>query len=207
MYYSTRNGSVNAILLIIIGISILVFVAWIGYNAGLNVYEGFTPSKIADKNLGDGIEIYLTPISLSENVGLEMSSGIAVVDINAGRIIIDVIAPEGFNLPENSVLEAWLVDAGKEGGIGESSVSEDDQRFGTPFSNLEFSERIDNAPFAHSVGKLDWNEERGSFHIFYEINNNFTPYGAVMITIESDGNLHNYDPRPGTPVLIGEIIK
>jgi hypothetical protein len=36
---------------------------------------------------------------------------------------------------------------------------------------------------------------------------NFSPYDAVVITLESDGNtIEGFDPRPGTPVLAGEIM-
>ena len=98
-----------------------------------------------------------------------------------------------------------MVDAGKLGGLGETSVSDADQQYGTPYANVSFSNSVDDVPYAFSLGTLMWDELRESYYMFFEAKDNLSPYDAVMITIESDSNGINYDPRPGTPIMIGEI--
>lgn len=207
MYYSTRSGSINTVLLVTIGIALFALVAWLGYNAGLNAAEGLVDELPPAERLAAGVDTYLTSISLAENAGLELASGVATIDASAGRLLLDVVLPDGVTLPEGAVLEGWLVDAGTAGGLGQTSASEEDQRYGTPFANVDFTASVASAPYALSLGALSFRPERGSFHLFYETANNFTPYDAVMVTLESDGNGHDYDPRPGTPMLIGEITK
>lgn len=206
-YHSYRNGVINLVLLLLIIFALLAFAAWLGYNIGVNAAEGLPDSLKTAEIIGAGgkAEIYLTAISLAENVQLSQASGIARINAEQGRAEIDVILPEGKSLPQGATIEAWLVDAGKEGGLGSTSVSAADERYGTPFANVDFSDKINSAPFAHSLGQLQWRQERGSFYKFTSSNNGFLPYDAVMITLEADGNQGNYDPRPGTPILIGEI--
>lgn len=207
MYYSTRSGSINTILLALVGLALFALVAWLSYNVGLNAAEGLEPELPVSERITGGVDTYLTSISLAENANLEFASGVATIDAALGRMSVDVVLPEGVTLPENALLEAWLVDAGEAGGLGETSSGDADQKYGTPFANADFAASVASAPYALSVGTLAFHPERGSFYLFYETSNNFTPYDAVMITLESDGNGHNYDPRPGTPVLIGEIAK
>jgi len=99
------------------------------------------------------------------------------------------------------------VDPGVQGGPGgaaESSVSETDEVYGTPFGNADFDTMVDNAPYALSTGVLK-RLGNGTYQGRFRIANNLSPYNAVVITLESDGNGQNYDPRPGTPVLAGEF--
>ena len=191
-------------LIAIILIALLALIAWLGYNIGRNAQEGdFTQEKI--EIILNGVEVPLATISLSQNAKLQRSVGIAKVGIIEGKVEVDVILEEGTALPEGSVLGAWLVDAGNLGGLGEKSVSDLDQQYGTPFANVDFSKKVDDAPFALYLGRLEWSALRESLHLFYEVNDILTPFDAVMITLESDGNNQNFDPRPGTPIMIGEI--
>jgi len=206
MYYATRRGYLNVILLLVIILSLMALSAWVSYNTGLNASEKVEP-QVNNMVGADAMETNLTSISLAENANLQRASGLALVDKTAGNLEVDVILPEGAAIPEGSVLAGWLVDAGKLGGIGESSVSAEDQKYGTPYANVDFSESSDNMPFALSLGTLLWSEERASYYLFYKTHDLLNPYDAVMITLESDANINNYDPRPGTPVLIGEIGK
>jgi len=204
MYYSIRKGYINIVLIAIILIALLALIAWLGYNIGRNAQEGdFTQEKI--EIILNGVEVPLATISLSQNAKLQRSVGIAKVGIIEGKVEVDVILEEGTALPEGSVLGAWLVDAGNLGGLGEKSVSDLDQQYGTPFANVDFSKKVDDAPFALYLGRLEWSALRESLHLFYEVNDILTPFDAVMITLESDGNNQNFDPRPGTPIMIGEI--
>lgn len=203
MYYATKRGYINVILSVIIIAVLLVFVAWLAYNTGRNAAEGAGSPFV--QHVTNGIEIPLAAISLAENASLQGTTGLAKIDIPFGRVEIDILLPDARSLPEGTVLSAWLVDAGKLGGLGTSSVSEEDQQYGTPYANTNFSERSDSIPFARALGSLVWSPERETFHQFFLTHDDLTPYDAVMITLESDGNKNNYDPRPGTPVVIGEI--
>ncbi|OIO49732.1 MAG: hypothetical protein CO042_04925 [Parcubacteria group bacterium CG_4_9_14_0_2_um_filter_41_8] len=204
MYYATRKGYINIILIILALIALLALVGWLGYNIGRNIGASNDPSSIV-KIITDPTEVALIPISLAQNANLHRSTGLAKVGIAEGKVEIDVLLEEGVSLPQGAAMSAWLVDAGNLGGLGEKSVSELDQQYGTPFANVDFSQKVDDAPFALYLGRLTWDSALESMHLFYEVNDLITPYDAIMITLESDGNNANYDPRPGTPIMIGEI--
>jgi len=207
MNYSKKRGYINVILLIVIIIVFFAFFGWISYNTGINIGEGRADLATKPKTILNGVDVPLIAISLAENAELQKLTGITKIDAETGLVEIDILFPEDVVLPQNSVLNAWLVDAGKLGGLGETSVSDADQQYGTPYANIGFSNSVDDVPYAFSLGKLMWDDLRESYHIFFEAKNNLSPYDAVMITIESDNNGINYDPRPGTPIMIGEIIK
>jgi hypothetical protein len=205
MYYSTRRGYLNIILIIIILLALFVLVSWLAYNAGTNVAEGRGTDSDTVKIISNPLEVGLTTISLAQNAQLQRTTGAAKVGREESLVEIDILLEDNAVIPEGSVLAAWLVDAGKKGGLGETSVTDLDQQYGTPFANVNFSGNVDDAPYALSLGTLAWNTTRGSFHIFYNGNDSLVPFDAVMVTLESDGNNGNFDPRPGTPILIGEI--
>jgi len=203
--YGMRHSYLNIVLLFVIILSLVVLTGWLSYHAGANMAEGKSSGYDAPRIVAAGTDVPLTTVSVAENANLQDASGAARISRETGQVSVDIFLPSDVVITEGSVLAAWLVDAGNLGGIGESSVSDEDQRFGTPFVNIEFSSHIDDAPFALSLGTLLWNEGRGSYYLFYDSSDMLTPYDAVMVTIESDGNANNYDPRPGTPVLIGEL--
>ncbi|MBI2050533.1 MAG: hypothetical protein HYT31_01890 [Parcubacteria group bacterium] len=207
MYYTTRRGYLNIILLGIILAALLALVGWLAYQAGGNAAEGRfgesgLPAVILNKT-----DVPLTTISLAQNADLERTTGAARIGSEEGKAEVDVVLAPGASLPERSILQAWLVDAGNLGGLGEASVSEADQQYGTPYANIDFSSRVSDAPYALALGELEWNPSRESFYLFYESNFSLAPYDAVMVTLESDGNAADYDPRPGTPILIGALPK
>jgi len=195
----------NIILLVIILLALLVLVGWLGYQAGGNAAEGRLGNFSSPKIILKGTSVTLTPISLAQNASLQKTTGVASISQEESKVEIDVVLAEGIALPEGSVLQAWLVDAGKLGGLGKASVSDADQKYGTPFANIDFNERVNDAPYAVPLGQLSWDSIRESLHLFYEGNVILNPFDAVMVTLESDGNINNYDPRPGTPILIGSI--
>jgi hypothetical protein len=205
MNYSKHRGYINVILLIVIIIVFFAFVGWISYNTGINIGEGRASLASGPKIILNGVDVPLAAISLAENADLQKLTGITKIDTESGLVEVDIFFPEEVVLPQNSVLSAWLVDAGKLGGLGETSVSDADQQYGTPYANVSFSNSVDDVPYAFSLGTLMWDELRESYYMFFEAKDNLSPYDAVMITIESDSNGINYDPRPGTPIMIGEI--
>ncbi len=87
-----------------------------------------------------------------------------------------------------------------------SHASDADQKYGPAFGNLEFAALSRDIPYALSTGLLRARGAR-TFVGSFKIDNTLMPYNAVVVTLESDGNRGAYDPRPGTPVLAGEITK
>lgn len=205
MYYTTRRGYLNIILLGIILLALVALVSWLAYQAGGNAAEGRLGDSVKPAVILDRTDVALTTISLAQNASLERATGAARIGKEEGKVELDVVLAEGARVPEQSVFQAWLVDAGNLGGLGQSSVSEADQRYGTPFANVDFSSRVSDAPYALALGTLEWNPARESFYLFYDSNFSLDSYDAVMVTLESDGNAAGYDPRPGTPMLIGAI--
>jgi len=204
MYYSLKRGYLNILLLIAIVMALLALIGWLGYNIGRNAFEGSIRQE-SQKTILNSVQVPLVAISLAQNANLQKTTGSARIGAEEGKVEIDILLAENISLPERSSLAGWLVDSGKLGGLGESSASQADQQYGTPFANVDFSKYVDNAPYALSLGNIIWDSERGTWHLFFEANNKLGPYDAVMITIESDSNTGNFDPRPGTPILIGEI--
>lgn len=152
--------------------------------------------------------VKLLPTPLAKNAGLQGATGFADVDVDKGTVKITVTLAAGTRLPAGTVLEGWLVDAGRKGGPGMSHASDRDQKYGVAFGNEEFAALSRDIPYALSTGILRL--RAGSTRTYvgsFKIDNTLAPYNAVVITLESDGNQGTYDPRPGTPVLAGEIAK
>jgi hypothetical protein len=100
------------------------------------------------------------------------------------------------------------VDAGLFGGPGSSNAYDGDESFGVSFGEASFDAAVEAAPYALSTGVVaadDMGNLSASFHIS---GYNFQPFDAFVVTLESDGNsADGFDPRPGPPVLIGEIMR
>ena len=151
------------------------------------------------------IVVTLNEDPAAANAGLQGATGVAFVQEDLGhvRIVVDL---GGASLPAGAVLEGWVVDAGLLGGPGTTSVSDDDELYGTPFGNASFDEMVDNSPYALSTGMLD-KQGKDRYAVSFRVSNNLTPYDAVVVTLESDGNGTNYDQRPGSIVVAGPIVR
>ena len=91
-------------------------------------------------------------------------------------------------------------------GPGVSSVSDADEAFGPPFGEPAFDALVESAPYALSTGTVELDAMGDLILSFHVPGYNFSPYDAVVVTLESDGNsTEGFDPRPGTPVLAGAI--
>lgn len=156
-------------------------------------------------DMGMSAEVTLGTTPLAANAGLEGISGSAIVYSDSATIEV-TIDLAGASLPEGAVLEGWVVDAGLFGGPGATSVTDADEAFGTPFGDAAFDAAVEAAPYALSTGVATV-DDMGTLHLSFHVPNyNFSPYDAVVITLESDGNsADGFDPRPGTPVLVGTI--
>ena len=141
------------------------------------------------------------------NAGLQNASGFADVNVAGGTVEIVVTLPEGQALPAGSVLEGWLSSAGRKGGPGPSTASNDDQKFGPAFGMAELSNEARDVPYALSTGVLRRIGDTQTYFGRFQIDNVLTPYAAVAVTVESDGNVGNYDPRPGSPLIAGMIAQ
>ena len=154
---------------------------------------------------GLDVVVTLNPTPLAEGAGLAGVTGWAHVNSDEGTVHIS-LTPNGATLPEGSVLEGWVVDAGLDGGPGTTNVSDADESYGTPFGNADFDAAVDKAPYALSTGVLTPTMD-GTWESKIEFPGyNFSPYDAVVITLESDADsTDGFDPRPGAPVFSGDI--
>lgn len=159
---------------------------------------------MSDDMMGTPVEVTLAATPLAEGAGLANITGSALVYVDSATIEITVDLGDA-QVPDGAVLEGWVVDAGLDGGPGMTDVTDDDEAFGTPFGNADFDAAVESAPYALSTGVLT--EDMGVLTVTFHVPGyNFSPYDAVVITLESDGNsFDGFDPRPGTPVLAGEI--
>ena len=180
------------------------------YFAALALIAAFAALPVAaqemmtQKMLGkDSFPLMATP--LAEKAGLEKAIGFAKVDAKNGIVNFAVTLPEGTTLPAGSVLEGWIVSAGTKGGPGPSSSSDADHKFGPSFGMPEFAMEVREIPYALSTGVLVRKGNTNTYVGRFRIQNSLMPYNAAVVTIETDGNVGNYDPRPGTPVLNGMI--
>ena len=153
-------------------------------------------------------EVELAPTALAADAGLELAGGVAVFHADHAAIdfFIDLNDSPG---PEGClVLEGWVVDAGLLGGPGVSNAGDSDEAHGPPFGDVEMiglNAALEAAPYALSAGVAAPLGE-GMLGAGYEIPGyNFDPYDAFLVTLESDCTDRGFDPRPGTPVLIGMI--
>jgi hypothetical protein len=154
----------------------------------------------------EAIEISLSPTPLATNAGLENISGVATLYSDGDSTITFTINLNGAQLPEGSVLEGWVVDAGLFGGPGTANAYTGDETFGIPFGDASFNAAVEASPYALSTGVAAVDETGNLSATFHIPAYNFQPYDAFVVTLESDGNsLDGFDPRPGTPVLAGEI--
>ncbi len=150
------------------------------------------------------VVVVLNPTDFAAGLNLGNATGEAYVDSAEGYVHI-TLNTNGGTLPEGVVLEGWLVDAGLDGGPGITNASGGDELLGAAYLNEDFADLAETAPFAQSTGTLHSMDGLNYELVFALPNANFSPYDAVVITAEADGNQGNFDPRPGTPVLEGDI--
>ena len=153
--------------------------------------------------MGGRVQMKVSPAA--KNAGLQAASGFADVDSEQGMVDITVTLPEGASLPAGVALEGWLSSAGRKGGPGMSSASERDQRYGPAFGMRNVAMTSRDIPYALSTGVLKRQGDGRTYVGHFKIDNTLTPYGAVAVTLESDGNSGMYDPRPGTPLMDGML--
>lgn len=152
----------------------------------------------AGKMMMSSQRVTLMPLPPAKGAGLGKATGFADVDVKKGTVRFSMTLAKGTSLPKGTVLEGWLSTSGK------STASMADQKFGPAFGKKDLATKSRAIPYALSTGVLH-SMGKGVYGGTFKIANNLTPYGAVAVTLESDGNAGLYDPRPGTPMLAGPI--
>lgn len=152
-----------------------------------------------------GGRVQMTASPAAKNAGLQAATGFAEVEVEHGTVDFTITLAEGSSLPAGVALEGWLSSAGRKGGPGMSSASECDQKYGPAFGMKGVAATSRDLPYALSTGVLKRQGDGRTYVGHFTIDNTLTPYGAVAVTLESDGNTGAYDPRPGTPLLSGML--
>ncbi|MCC7448602.1 MAG: hypothetical protein IT324_14375 [Anaerolineae bacterium] len=154
-------------------------------------------------NAGQGLTLRLT--KLGETAGLKGAAGKAIILTEGAAADISVTLPQGVKVPEGAALEAYVVDGGKLGNFGPSNAHLADNKLGLPYDNAYVSAIFDAAPFATSLGDLKA-DDKGVYRLQVHWQKYaFRVYDVMMVTLESDAGKTPWNPRPGTPVLVGAI--
>lgn len=151
----------------------------------------------AQGSMNRGIRMMLFPFA--KNAGLQNATGRADVNVRGGTVDLTVHLAPGTSLAKGTVLEGWLSTAGRD------TASEADQKYGPAFGKSDVAAKSRQIPYALSTGLLHRVGKSRTYVGHFHIDNTLTPYGAVAVTLESDGNVGNYDPRAGTPFMGGMI--
>ncbi len=160
--------------------------------------------NITIKNAILGTDFKLNQTALAQVANLDGISGNTVIDFENGQLKINIDL-KNLILPENTTLNAYLVDAGLNGGPGKTNSSDLDEKYGTFFNNLSYKRNIDLAPFVQPLGTLE--KDGGVYTLKFNLpNGNFTSYDSLIVTLESfDSNTIENDPRPGPVILSADF--
>ena len=149
-----------------------------------------------------------TPLAANANLAMAVA-GATLYQSEFGAFIDVTIYLTGSPGPEGClVLEGWVVDAGLLGGPGTSNANDGDEALGLPFGDIEMvglDAAVEAAPYALSTGVAADNGDGTLSASIHYPGYNLDPYDAFVVTLESDCNDYGFDPRPGTPVLLGMI--
>jgi len=173
----------------------------------------FTQSRIPDisvaenitlRNVVGGKDYKLIQTSSAIYAKLDGIDGSGTIDVEGGKIKVNVDL-KNLILPENTNLQAYLVDSGINGGPGKSSISDADEKFGKFYNNLSYKRNQDLAPFVLPLGILA--SEEGHLTLTFTLpNSSFLSYDAIIVTLESfDPDSEANDPRPGPVILSTDI--
>jgi hypothetical protein len=154
---------------------------------------------MSSKMMKNSQRVTMMPLPPAKNANLQRSTGYADVNTRTSTLKLSVTLPAGMTLPAGTVLEGWLSTAGK------STASDADEKFGPAFGKADLAIKLAQTPYALSTGLLRRVGNSRTYVGRFHIDNPLTPYGAVAVTMESDGNKGTYDPRPGTPLMAGPI--
>ncbi len=173
-------------------------------GAPIDIDKLIGPMPDLTKNTGTQATT-LRVTKLAEQADLNGATGRAFVLIEAAAAQIEVRLAAGTKVPEGAVLEAWVVDGGKLSGFGPSNAHLLDNKWGPTDNNPYISAIADAVPMATSLGVLK-PDAQGVLRLEVHWQKYaFRVYDLVMVTIEADGDKAPWNPRPGTPALVGPI--
>lgn len=171
---------------------------WLGEINSSN--EEITMERIPNSMVvmhGDTEINSLTPTSFAENSNLIPSSQSIKLSKAYGKSWIILNYDTAPKLPKGAVMEAWLIDY--------DSANNADKEIGESLVNW------DQASFAFSLGKLleqpvnPESPEQRSYVSIMSADMPMTGFDEVVITLETDGNEGNYDPRPGIKLFGAQL--
>ena len=94
--------------------------------------------------------------------------------------------PDDMMDTSGDMTDSGMTDTGMSG----SNASAADEMYGTPFGDASFNELVSSAPYALSTGVLAVAED-GTWALSFQVPGyNFSPYDAVVVTLESDADCH-----------------
>ena len=191
---SDRSGS-GAAIFVAIGIVVCIFTGLIAFRFGQE--HPVEAPKSTDEDAPTQA-VTLSPTNFAKQLGLD---GVTLSATLLPQVTATVQLPDGVSLPGGTALEVWLYDLPR--GTAGSSASGNDEVFGAAFDNAALDAALDAAPFAKSLGALRGDGK--TFTLPAIAAEGTRPYDVMLITLESDRNLGNYDPRPGTPLYLGNL--
>jgi hypothetical protein len=155
-----------------------------------------------DMSVSQGISLQVTEVGSS--LGFGEAEGRAFVLIESGAAEVEIEIPDGV-LPEGAVLEAFISDGGRLGNFGPSNTSASDNGVGPAFLSAYLSNIADAIPWSSSLGTLARGEDG-----VYRVKIHWDAYAlrvydVLIITLEADGNVAPWNPRPGTPIMVGAL--
>lgn len=188
-----RMAEANALILLLIVIVVVTVACAVAFRLGQR--NPSAQDAVVDKGT-QAVTLVAGPAA--KRLGLQEATLVAT---QLPDFTVQITLPETATLPGGTVLEAWIYDEAR--GVRNTSVSGNDEIFGVPFNDNPADTAVDSAPFAKSLGVL---RQNGKTFILPAIRvEGLRPYDQLLITLESDRNLGNYDPRPGTPLFVGAL--
>jgi hypothetical protein len=153
---------------------------------------------------GSPIQVELKPTPLANANGLGKATGSATLDAASGWVTLTMKLPDGYKIPEKTVFEGWLVDAGAIASPANNAATAD-ERFGPRYGNRTVAALENAIGYWLTAGQLVDDGKGNLTAAMKWPNYNLAPYDTVFITIETDGNVAPWDPRPGSNILQGAI--
>lgn len=181
---------------IVICVVLIVLAGGLAYNLGQS--RPFTPKP-------EGTTLKLAPTDIAKNTHLDGAEVTSLVNLANGYVRLDIHPDANFIIPQGSSLEAFLVDAGTVGDFGTSSETTVDEFYGPSLSNKDADDLLDKAPYALSIGRIKQDTKTKDYYIEFNIQNSLIPYDRIVLTLESEGDRIDYDPRPGAVIFQAEI--
>lgn len=181
---------------IIISLILIVLAGGLAYNLGQA--NPFKPTP-------QGATIALKPTELAQKTHLDGATVSALTNINNGYIKVTIHPDSGFIIPQGSTIEGFLVDGGTIGDFGTSSETASDEFYGATLSNGDVDSHYDQVPYALSIGRVKQDTKTKDYTIEFNVQNTLIPYDRVVLTLESDVDRLDYDPRPSAIIFSAEI--